>query len=497
MSSYLEYFKEICKFPHPSGRNEAINFFLEKFAKENSLYAEKDDYGNVIITKKADKDFENKPAIILQAHSDMVFVSVDNRDKETSVIEPLEENGFLKAKGTSLGADNGIGMAYALSLLSDKDLKTGKLIGLFTSDEEVGMKGAEILDKKYLDARYLINLDSEKEGEAVVSSAGGVNINATFDLSRVKKENEGTVFELELSGLTGGHSGTDIDKNRTSAVEIIIPLAFALLDKYRLDLININMGKTCNVISTSATLKLLLEKSENYESFRNECEKLIYDIKNEYKEKEPNLKITHRFIRSSFTLDERVYNFVKRTVYDFDLKQFLKILALFPQGILERSNKEVCVSSNLGICYVDFNTDKLITSAFLRSNVNEKLVFYKDKILQSLKENKIYNVNADYNTTDFYLPWEKSDNSRLLLITKDTYKKIFNKEISIKSIHAGLECGTIKEKNPSLDIVSIGPNIYNAHTTREMIDIKSADRTFEFLKNLVIALAKITSNSII
>lgn len=482
---YKRYFKEICRIPHGSGNLKGIQEYLAKFANEHHLECYVDEFDNVVIRRLGGKKSSRRPPVVLQAHMDMVAVAIDDRDMSTERIAVFEEDGFFVPDGTSLGADNAIGCAYILALLASEDESLGEIVGLFTADEETTMRGARGVDLKRLKSRLLINLDSEEEGVAIISSAGGVHIDLDIDISQSKEELSGTVVEVALSGLQGGHSGTDIDKSRSSATKILIDFTFSMLSRFNLKLINVKSGDVSNAIAQSGNIKFLLPEGADFEMFREAFMAQIDKVIERNKSNEPDISIKPRFIRGRFSMSGEVEEYLKRECYNFDNKVLFQLLSSFPQGIIEKKSGAVNVSNNIGCCNLDFHKGILKVSMLLRSNESERLSQFKNKMLSDIKNCNINKVSIKSSVVNEYSPWQYKGDSHLLDVAKSEYKKLSGAELKVSSIHAGLECGIFAARDADLDIISIGPDISDVHTVNEYADIDSCDRTFEYLKAIM------------
>ena len=385
MENVLYYFKEICKIPRETYHVEKIANYLIEFAKENNLEYHTDNYHNVIIIKEAAKGYEKVPSIILQAHIDMVCQKKEDvkHDFRTDPIEVIEENGFLTANNTTLGADDGIGMAMILSILSSKE-KHGKIEALFTADEEVGMDGAMNLNTEYLHSNYLINLDSEDEGILTAGCAGGVRLEVTLPIERYEKV--GKTLTITISNLKGGHSGVDINKQRVNAITFI----GKILNNEECDLIEINGGKVDNAIPDNISIKVLV--NNNYNS-----DKLLSIIK-ESLLKNNELSANTKLIEENNTKVKVIFN----------SKDYLNYLSNIPNGVIsyeENLDNMVKTSTNLGT--IKTTNNKLLIKHLLRSSNNNEQINLVKRITKEvlLKGEVIESSN--------YPGWQYDNNSKL------------------------------------------------------------------------------------
>lgn len=467
-SDVMKYFKEISAIPHPSGHTEGVQEYLVSFAKEHSLKYSRDKVGNVVIYK--DGDASREP-LVLQAHMDMVAVSTDgNKDltKEGLVLE--EKAGFLSAVGTSLGADDGIGCAYILALLSDDTLSTPPLEALFTVDEETGMDGAIGFDMALLKGKRLINLDSEDEGEILSSSAGGAHFASEYELSETKFKR--SRIDIAVENLTGGHSGSEIHKRGANAIVVLCSVLKELSYKFGISLYSISGGEALNIIPKSASATIYVK---NKDQVLSAIKALEEEYREEYKQSDPNLRIS-----AVSGIDEET---VQSATDDSTFKA-LSYITGYPNGVIEMNAEVpsvVMTSLNLGKIQAEIgkNLNRLMFIFSIRSNSDEK----KTEFLKTLEE-KALSQNVHYVIDAIYPSWKYKPSplrDKMKLIYSDMYKKPMKEVI----IHAGLECGYFLKKDPSLDAVSIGPDLSGVHTTEEKLNLASAERVFDYLKRVV------------
>ena len=451
-----KYFKEISNIPRETYHIEKISNYLVDFAKERDLYVEQDSEKNVIIKKDASPDYTNHEPIIIQAHMDMVCQKTNDSNHDFSIdpIEIIEEEGYLKANKTTLGADNGIGIAMALSIL-DSDLKHPKLEVIFTVNEEVGMEGAINLDFTKLEANRLINIDSEDEGILTAGCAGGVRVEVTYNGELISKE--GYLYTLDISNLLGGHSGVDIDKNRVNAIKCIGEFLSKINNFY---LVSISGGKVDNVICDQCTIKFLLEDSFDYNA-------LVTSI-NDYLKSRGENKSLVSIIEEKTTLEEFSLDSTNNIInYIYNSKNGV---ISYEEGL----DDLVKTSLNFGTISTEKNIIKM------KHSVRSSNDFERDEIVQMIKDNAA-SINAQIELKNPYSGWKYNENSSLRTLLEKIYKDMFDKELIINVVHAGLECGIFVGKRKNLDCVSIGPNIYGAHTPEEKVEIESVNRTYNYL----------------
>lgn len=462
MSQYLNYFYDICKIPHGSHNEKALSEYLINFAKEHNLKYKTDDVYNVIIYK--DGTSKSDKVLALQAHIDMVDEKTidSNHDFNIDPLDIYEEDGYLKASGTTLGADNGAGVAMILSVLADKTLKHPPLEAIFTVQEETTMEGAFKLNPNDIQARSLINLDSEEEGVSTTTSAGGIDVIFTKDVSY--EENSNAAYTLTIGSLLGGHSGADIALERGNAIKLIGRIANEIKD---IQLSNIKGGLKVNAIPRDASLTFV--SSLNDDEIEKTVQEAVSKIKNELLHSDSNLTYSLNKTTSSKVLSKE------------SSKAILNLLCLIPNGLRHRDlalEGLTTASENVGIVTLDDLRFSLYMS--LRSCLQS---YIDDMVseLFTLAEVLNFNVRSD----NWYPAWDYVDNSPLRNKMCEVFKKVYGKEMLLEGIHAGLECGIFKNKFPDMDIITFGPNIYDCHSPNEKIELSSLERTYGFLIELL------------
>ncbi|MCR4815488.1 MAG: beta-Ala-His dipeptidase [Lachnospiraceae bacterium] len=465
--SVMHYFKEICAIPHGSYHIDAISDYLADFGKIHGLYVRQDEQKNIILKKPAAPGYENEPAVILQGHMDMVAVC-DNpgeKDMEKEGIEPVFEGDFVSAKGTSLGADDGIAVAYALALLSAEDIPHPALEVVLTVNEEVGMEGAKGIDLSDLAGKRLINIDSEEEGIFTVSCAGGVRMEAVL-----KGETEAVtapVVYLSLDGLAGGHSGSEIHLGRANGAHLIGDVLLYLIDEgYDVRLISMAAGEKDNAIPNSGSAEFAVVGLNDVEEFMAIAEEYNDELKEEYGEVEEDIRIT-----LGIQLPEEV------TAYDADSTEiFLEFLDEEPDGVISEYEDIDMVKTSLNLGVMKLDAEGLVTVFALRSSVSEEIAELKENVAEIAAN---YGANVEFHGE--YPGWEYAPVSPFRDKMTAVYGKLYNREPRVEGIHAGLECGFFVEKIKGLEAVSIGPDMKNVHTTKERMDLRSAERVWEYL----------------
>lgn len=460
----FHFFEEICSVPHGSGNVKQISDYLVSFAKERSLKYRQDEEYNVIIWKDGSAGYENAEPLILQGHMDMVAVKETDcpKDMEKEGLD-LEINGdFISAKGTSLGADNGIAVAYTLAVLDDDTLSHPPLEAVFTVDEEIGMLGADFMDVSDLKGRMFLNMDSEDEGVFTVSCAGGSSATCRFPYHRETRQT--AMLNISLDGFEGGHSGVEIDKGRANANLVMGRILYGIRDFA--DLISVNGGEKDNAIALSCEAEVAVPVHKAEEIKDKIC--TIFDIvAAEYKATDPDAQIQV----------ECFGNESRQVMAKEDGAKIIQALLHMPAGI-QRMNPEmkemVQTSLNLGILRTE--DDNVSLSYALRSSSESEKLFLQDKVsdLAAL-------LGGTTEISGVYPGWEYRAESRLRDVFVDTYEELYGGKPVIEGIHAGLECGLFASKLGDLDAISMGPQMSGVHTVNEMLSISSAQRTWDLI----------------
>ncbi|WP_036100070.1 aminoacyl-histidine dipeptidase [Leptotrichia sp. oral taxon 215] len=473
----FHYFAEISKIPRASKKEKEISDWLVKFAKERKLKVIQDEHYNVIIKKKATEGYEDFSPLILQGHMDMVWEK--NKDTEfdfsTQGIELVIDGDFLKANGTTLGADNGIAIAYALAILDSDDIKHPALEVVITTDEEDGMSGVANLDFDEFDGKTLINLDTEEYGEVYVSSAGGTRTETKFIFETKKIGNGCTPVSIEVKGLSGGHSGAEIHKNLGNSIKILSEVLYHLSKRYEMSLIHIDGGGKVNAIPREAVAEIAVKlDGDSIDEFKKLAELAFENILKDFKvsDKSPILaieKIEEKNLGISLGDTLNIINFLHEV----------------PNGVLEMSKHiEGLVETSINIGFisteiVDGNV-KIRIKSLARSMANDPLNKLVEEITDLTRKHDANIKIAASNPS-----WEYKEDSKIRELIAKSFKEITGNEPVIKAIHAGLECGVFTQNIKGADVVSIGPNIYGAHTPEERMDIKSVGETWEWLLKIL------------
>ena len=458
------YFEEICAIPHGSRNTRMISDYLVNFAKSNNLRYIQDEADNVIIFGDATPGYEDHPAVILQGHMDMVCEKDADCpiDMATEGLDVTHDGKFVFAKGTTLGADNGIAVAMGMAILADKTIPHPPVELLVTSDEEIGLLGAAAADLSELKGRTLINLDSEGEGVFTVSCAGGCT--ATISLPVDRRAVYGPCIRLVVDGLKSGHSGADIHRNRANANKIMGEFMNRIQKLMPLCLTSLSGGAKDNVIPGSCQATLVA-MGINLERINTIAEQLQAEVREQYDEPDASVQ--------AFDVDALGGNSLSTE----STAKVISLLCAAPNGVQAWSKDiEGLVQTSLNMGVVKLG-ERLNVTLSVRSSVNtEKL-----ELLEQLR--KMADMfEAAYEEDGAYPAWEYKKDSRLRDVMVSTYQEMFNREAKVEAIHAGLECGLFMEKLPGLDCVSIGPQMHDIHTSRERLEIGSTQRTWDFLR---------------
>ena len=457
----LEIFKEIAAIPHGSGNTKAISDYCAKFAKERGFEALQDQWNNCLIRLPATPGMEERPTLVLQGHLDMVCEKEPdcNHDFEKDGLKLKIEGDRLTAEGTTLGADDGVAIAYGLAIVDDPTIPHPALEILFTSDEETGMDGAIGLNGDWIRGRTLLNLDSEGEGIFITSCAGGGEITAHLPL--FYEPCTAPVYRIGITGLKGGHSGAEIHQRLGNANSILAKVLSGLNCR----LIEINGGTKSNAIPRSAEALCAMETPVDATA-------LTDLLLREYGDREPDLKVIVETATANRQLDEACS------------KAAIGLLAALPDGVYEWSEEiEGLVETSSNLAIIITNENKLSVLISTRSMKNAKKENYQAQLCTLMKK---YGFVAEAGGA--YPAWEYKAQSELRPIVAQVYRDLYQKEPSFIALHAGLECGLLSEKMPGMDAVAFGPNVIDIHTPRETLFLRSFERTFEFLKSLLVNL---------
>jgi len=464
----FEIFDAITKVPRPSKKEGKIRQFLLDFAKEHGIEAKTDEVGNVVMRKPATPGHEDAPTVILQGHMDMVCESNDKHfDFENTPIKTVVDGEWVHAEGTTLGADNGIGVAASLAALTDPDLVHGPLEALFTVDEETGMTGAFNIGDGMINGDILLNLDSEDDAEVFIGCAGGIDTVATFNYHRSAAPRDFIYFKFDISNGLGGHSGGDIHLGRMNANKTLARFLFDLSKKYELSLSEIDGGNLRNAIPRAAHAVVGVHTSKK-EEVCAAFNRFVADIEGEYGDIEKTVKLTMESVETpDFCVDSTTTANLIRGLY------------ACPHGVMAMSRSlEGLVETSTNLASVKMASDsRILVTTSQRSMVNSAKLDVANQV-----EAVFLLAGAEVQHGEGYPGWKPNMNSRIMEIASDAYKELYGVTPAVKAIHAGLECGLFLEKFPHLDMVSFGPTLQGVHSPSERMHIPAVERFWEQLK---------------
>ncbi|MDO5017942.1 MAG: beta-Ala-His dipeptidase [Lagierella massiliensis] len=460
----LYWFEELTKIPRCSKNEEKVSDFILDFAKERNLEAKRDDLYNVIVKKPATKGLENGPTVILQGHMDMVCEKVEGSEHDFSK-DPLKlkvEDGFLMADGTTLGADDGIAVAYCLAILDSDEIQHSNLEVLFTTQEELAMDGAFAVKQEDLKGKYLFNIDGEVEGDLLVGCAGAYTITSKRNIS-FKEPSLNKAYNLTISGLRGGHSGQEIEKFRANSIKLITRI---LEDIENLEISYIEGGSKHNAIPTYSKATILAD-----ESAISEMNKRIEEILFEHRETDENLEIV---IKETSNRPEKVWD-------EKSQKDVLSAFMAMADGVLYMDYAfPGLVQTSISNGILRQEEDSISLVALLRSSMLSSL-------LETKKSYEIIMKAFGFEVSDDggYPAWEYDPDSKLRQMSIEVYKEMYKEEPNVHTIHCGLECGILKKSLTETDMITFGPQMYDIHTPKERISLESVERVWEYTKRLL------------
>ena len=471
----FEQFAKINQIPRPSKHEEKMIEYLKSFGESHGLETEVDETGNVIIRKPATKGFENKETVILQSHMDMVCEKLVDIafDFNKDAIQTYVDGEWLKAKGTTLGADDGIGCAIELAILDSDDIEHGPIECVFTRDEETGLTGAEGMKPGFMKGNMLINLDSEDEGQIFVSCAGGRNTTATFRFQKEEAPAGWFFMKGSLKGLVGGHSGDDINKKRANALKVIARYLYKVQEKVGLRLASFDAGKLHNAIPRDGVIVFAVP-TEFKEQARAEWNIFVTEVEEEFHITEQNMQFALESTEAVPVMPLEVST------------RLVQALQAVDNGVFAMCQDEAIawlVETSSNVASVETCDDKVVVVASQRSNVMSAL----DNQAATIKA--VFQLaGAEVEQGDGYPAWKMNPESKLTALAVEAYEKLFGKEPKVLGIHAGLECGLFSEKYPNLDMVSFGPTLRGVHSPDERLHIPTVqmvwDHLMEILKNI-------------
>ncbi|HAG68911.1 MAG TPA: aminoacyl-histidine dipeptidase [Lachnospiraceae bacterium] len=463
----LRYFEEIASIPHGSTNTKGISDYCVSFAKKHGLEYYQDKSNNIVIWKDGTKGYEDRPYVMLQGHLDMVcekeaYSDIDF-ERDGLVLELKDD--ILSASGTTLGGDDGIAIAYALALLSSDDIPHPPIEAVFTTDEEIGMLGANALDMSILRSANMINLDSEDEGYLLVSCAGGAT--AVCELPVTREDYDGIMLTISVDGLLGGHSGQEIDKGRASSNSLIGRLLSYVNRSTDFRLVTVSGGNKDNAIPRASYAVISVRDEVCREKAVNAVNELAAVIANEYHLTDPSISIR---VQACTDCESRPMD-------EASTMRAVHMLRLFPQGVQRMSASIpglVETSLNLGI--LKDEGDRLSAAFSVRSSVNSEKDELNDRLMNIMES-----LSGSMTLKGVYPAWEYNEDSKLQRIMTDTFRELYGREMKVQAIHAGVECGLFADSVKGLDAVSIGPDMKDIHTPKETLDISSVKRTWDYI----------------
>lgn len=466
----FKYFEEICAIPHGSYHTDAISLYLEDFAKEHSLKYRRDESNNVVIFKPATPGYESAPPVMIQGHMDMVCEKLPGctKNMEEEGLELFIDGDTIGARGTTLGGDDGIAVAMGLAILDADDIPHGPLECLFTVDEEVGMIGARALDASDLKAQCLLNIDSEADKVLTVSCAGSTRAVSSFEVKR--EEFHGTVAEIKIEGLIGGHSGEEIHKGRANANILLGRALFAVSKVCKMRVISLQGGAKDNAIPCNAYATVSVSDFKAAENCLSELQEML---RTEYRTADSNISVSFVQVKSEeIPFNENLSRRI--TAFLFCVPNGVQMMSMEVPNLVQ-------TSLNLGRLFMENNN--IIASFMVRSSVNSQ----KDEVTEKLRSLTEI-LGGSFDVPVSYSAWEYKPDSPLRDTMVEAFREVYGEEPKIEALHAGLECGILLGKMPWLDCISFGPDLTDIHTPRERLHIRSAQRvwnlTLETLKRL-------------
>ncbi|HPZ08686.1 MAG TPA: aminoacyl-histidine dipeptidase [Candidatus Eremiobacteraeota bacterium] len=473
-AEFWKHFQKITSIPRCSGNETAIREYIISIAKDEGLKYAVDEKGNLVVSKGGTEGYENAPIVILQGHMDMVCEKNKGVEHDFSR-DPIKlkiDGDYLKAEETSLGADNGVGIASSLSIMESKDLSHPPMEFLFTVEEEVGLNGAKFLTSDFLKGRIMLNLDSEQEGDFFVGCAGGLDGEIMIDIIKEVAPSDTRPYLVKVSGLRGGHSGLEIDKGHANAIKVLNRFLWNIMKDTNIRIETFSGGSKRNAIAREAEavvwildnkLELLKDKMKQWEQI----------FRKEFGKTEPNLKFDE-----PVTVDEISSRYVLSSK---TAQTMLNVIYALPHGVVTMSRdipNLVETSTNLGIVKTD--KENIILTLNHRSSSATAILEVAEGIESLAKL-----AGVKYLRGPGYPGWQPDLDSKILGLARETYRKLFNKEANIKAIHAGLECGIIGEKFPGIDMLSFGPTMHSVHSPDEKLYIPSVEPFWKFLVELI------------
>lgn len=464
-----DYFSNLNAVPRASKKEDQVIEFMMEFGRKLGLETSKDKIGNVLIKKPASAGREDRPTVALQSHLDMVHQknAATDFDFATQGIEMILEDGWVRANGTTLGADNGIGVAYAMSVLASDDLVHPPIEALFTIDEETGMTGAKGLEGGVLSARYMLNLDTEEDTELCIGCAGGVDVVATGEYPTEEIPVDHTVLRLELTGLTGGHSGMDIHLGRGNSNKLMNRALVVLARECQARLVSIDGGGLRNAIPRESMVSVAIPQDQ-----QSRAEELLSQLQKnlatEYRRTDPDLSVSFE----SWPLEPGS----QAATCEMTLN-FTRAIHSLPNGIYRLSPEvEGLVQTSSNLARITFNGGSYEVACLVRGSVDSEKLDLADAIVSCLEQ-----IGAQVNKEGEYPGWAPVADSKVVGLMSDLYTELFKEEPNVMACHAGLECGILGRNYPDMEMISFGPNIRGAHSPDETVEVNSVQKSWKLL----------------
>ncbi|MDD6078557.1 MAG: aminoacyl-histidine dipeptidase [bacterium] len=467
-----KYFHEVTQVPRPSKKEGKMIAFLESFAEAHHIAIKKDAVGNILMSKPATPGMENRPVVVLQSHMDMVCEKNNDtkHDFDNDPIETVIDGEWLRANGTTLGADNGIGVAAELALLASDDIEHGPIECLFTVDEETGLTGAKAVQEGFMTGDILLNLDSEDEGEVFMGCAGGKDTQATFHYTPVPAPEALHYVRIDVKGLNGGHSGGEIHKGLGNANKILVRYLYLLRQQCPLVLCEIDGGNLRNAIAREAHAVIGLP-TEHKETARVLLNHFAADVENELKHVDKNVRLIMESVeRPAFRIDDET------------AEKVIFAMHACPHGVIGMSHDiEGLVETSTNLASIKMKEENtILVGTSQRSSIESCKIAVANQVAATFNL-----AGAEVRHGDGYPGWAPNPDSKILKVAQDSYKRLFGKEAKIKAIHAGLECGLFLTKYPHLDMISFGPTLRDVHSPNERIEIKTVELWWQHLTDLL------------
>ena len=469
-------FDQITKVPRPSKKEEKIREYLVNFAKEHGIEYKTDAIGNVAMFRPATKGYENAPRVILQGHMDMVCVANDGveHDFDNDPIKTVIDGEWVRAEGTTLGADNGIGVAAGLAVMIDKDLVTGPVQALFTVDEETSMGGANNLGEGMIEGDILLNLDSEEDGEICMGCAGGVGTQATFEFTPTPAPADLKYIDILFKDFQGGHSGTDIDAERANVNKLIMRFIWNTMAKREVKLAYIKTGDKHNAIPVKAEA-IIGVKPEDVDATIAELEAFTAIVKNEYKHTEKDMQILSSIVDAPATV-----------IDDCTTKRLVASVYTAPHGVYHMSKEiEGLVETSTNLATINIVDNKILVDTLQRSSVESR----KNEMAE-IVEAHFTLAGASITHSDPYPGWAPNMETPILNVAIDVYNSLFGERPKTSALHAGLETGLFLINYPHLDMISFGPTLRGVHSPKEQMHIPAVAKFWTFLTSILETIAK-------